>query len=165
MQPITQQSAGFTCHCCLQMTVRLILLCSTQAPPSTPLGLVLHFATIPHHTILTSDHHNLQSLHSVMLHLEWLRVVCFSTTGGHYCTVSKVSYPVLLVQVCFYVFLPVFHSSLDPGQMYTVDVLTQSGIRPDEFPSTSHSAGPLQFWTRRLYIIFQCLAVSKFRMY
>ncbi|XP_010768139.1 sushi, nidogen and EGF-like domain-containing protein 1 [Notothenia coriiceps] len=34
--------------------------------------------------------------------------------------------------------------------MYTVDVLTQSGIRPDEFPSTSHSAGPLQFWTRPL---------------
>uniref|UniRef100_A0A3B4VL62 Sushi, nidogen and EGF-like domain-containing protein 1 n=1 Tax=Seriola dumerili TaxID=41447 RepID=A0A3B4VL62_SERDU len=41
-------------------------------------------------------------------------------------------------------------SSLRPGQMYTVDVLTQSGIRPDEFPSTSHSAGPLQFWTRPL---------------
>uniref|UniRef100_A0A3P8UNW3 Sushi, nidogen and EGF-like domain-containing protein 1 n=1 Tax=Cynoglossus semilaevis TaxID=244447 RepID=A0A3P8UNW3_CYNSE len=39
-------------------------------------------------------------------------------------------------------------SSLFPGQMYTVDVLTQSGIRPDEFPSTSHSAGPLPFWTR-----------------
>ncbi|KAM8874516.1 sushi, nidogen and EGF-like domain-containing protein 1 isoform 2-T2 [Spinachia spinachia] len=41
-------------------------------------------------------------------------------------------------------------SSLVPGQMYTVDVMTQSGIRPDEFPSTSHSAGPLQFWTRPL---------------
>ncbi|KAK1896798.1 Sushi nidogen and EGF-like domain containing protein 1 [Dissostichus eleginoides] len=41
-------------------------------------------------------------------------------------------------------------SALLPGQMYTVDVLTQSGIRPDEFPSTSHSAGPLQFWTRPL---------------
>nr|XP_020465574.1 sushi, nidogen and EGF-like domain-containing protein 1 isoform X2 [Monopterus albus] len=41
-------------------------------------------------------------------------------------------------------------SSLSAGQMYTVDVLTQSGIRPDEFPSTSHSAGPLQFWTRPL---------------
>ncbi|XP_068447252.1 sushi, nidogen and EGF-like domain-containing protein 1 isoform X3 [Clinocottus analis] len=41
-------------------------------------------------------------------------------------------------------------SSLLPGQMYTVDVLTQSGVRPDEFPSTSHSAGPLQFWTRPL---------------
>uniref|UniRef100_A0A8D2ZIQ1 Sushi, nidogen and EGF-like domains 1 n=1 Tax=Scophthalmus maximus TaxID=52904 RepID=A0A8D2ZIQ1_SCOMX len=41
-------------------------------------------------------------------------------------------------------------SSLLPGQMYTVDVLTQSGIRPDEFPSTSHSAGPLAFWTRPL---------------
>ncbi|CAG5861826.1 unnamed protein product [Menidia menidia] len=41
-------------------------------------------------------------------------------------------------------------SSLQPGQMYTVDVLTQSGIRPDDFPSTSHSAGPLQFWTRPL---------------
>ncbi|XP_055363642.1 sushi, nidogen and EGF-like domain-containing protein 1 isoform X2 [Betta splendens] len=41
-------------------------------------------------------------------------------------------------------------SSLLAGQMYTVDVLTQSGIRPDEFPSTSHSAGPLQFWTRPL---------------
>uniref|UniRef100_A0AAQ5Y1A3 Sushi, nidogen and EGF-like domain-containing protein 1 n=1 Tax=Amphiprion ocellaris TaxID=80972 RepID=A0AAQ5Y1A3_AMPOC len=40
--------------------------------------------------------------------------------------------------------------SLLPGQMYTVDVLTQSGIRADEFPSTSHSAGPLQFWTRPL---------------
>ncbi|XP_038138318.1 sushi, nidogen and EGF-like domain-containing protein 1 [Cyprinodon tularosa] len=39
-------------------------------------------------------------------------------------------------------------SSLKAGHMYTVDVLTQSGIRPDEFPSTSHSAGPLQFWTR-----------------
>uniref|UniRef100_A0A4W5KRE2 Fibronectin type-III domain-containing protein n=1 Tax=Hucho hucho TaxID=62062 RepID=A0A4W5KRE2_9TELE len=38
-------------------------------------------------------------------------------------------------------------SSLLPGQMYTVDVLTQSGIRPDESPSTSHSAGPLQVWT------------------
>lgn len=42
-------------------------------------------------------------------------------------------------------------SSLLPGQTYTVDVLTQSGIRPDEFPSTSHSAGPLQFWTSRLH--------------
>ncbi|XP_041862481.1 sushi, nidogen and EGF-like domain-containing protein 1 isoform X2 [Melanotaenia boesemani] len=41
-------------------------------------------------------------------------------------------------------------SSLQPSQMYTVDVVTQSGIRPDEFPSTSHSAGPLQFWTRPL---------------
>ncbi|XP_006790497.1 sushi, nidogen and EGF-like domain-containing protein 1 isoform X1 [Neolamprologus brichardi] len=41
-------------------------------------------------------------------------------------------------------------SSLQPGQMYTVDVLTQSGIRPDEFPSMSHSAGPLSFWTRPL---------------
>ncbi|XP_047442765.1 sushi, nidogen and EGF-like domain-containing protein 1 isoform X2 [Mugil cephalus] len=40
--------------------------------------------------------------------------------------------------------------SLQPGQMYTVDVLTQSGIRPDEFPSTSHSVGPLRFWTRPL---------------
>uniref|UniRef100_A0A3P9PLS5 Sushi, nidogen and EGF like domains 1 n=1 Tax=Poecilia reticulata TaxID=8081 RepID=A0A3P9PLS5_POERE len=39
-------------------------------------------------------------------------------------------------------------SSLQVAHMYTVDVLTQSGIRPDEFPSTSHSAGPLQFWTR-----------------
>ncbi|XP_029551271.1 sushi, nidogen and EGF-like domain-containing protein 1 isoform X2 [Salmo trutta] len=42
-------------------------------------------------------------------------------------------------------------SSLLPGQMYTVDVLTQSGIGPDESPSsTSHSAGPLQVWTRPL---------------
>ncbi|XP_034035125.1 sushi, nidogen and EGF-like domain-containing protein 1 [Thalassophryne amazonica] len=41
-------------------------------------------------------------------------------------------------------------SSLLPGHMYTVDALTQSGIGPDEFPSTSHSAGPLQFWTRPL---------------
>ncbi|XP_056132458.1 LOW QUALITY PROTEIN: sushi, nidogen and EGF-like domain-containing protein 1 [Lampris incognitus] len=41
-------------------------------------------------------------------------------------------------------------SSLLPGQLYTVDVLAQSGIRPDEFPSTSHSAGPLQIWTRPL---------------
>uniref|UniRef100_A0A3Q3WAJ4 Sushi, nidogen and EGF-like domain-containing protein 1 n=1 Tax=Mola mola TaxID=94237 RepID=A0A3Q3WAJ4_MOLML len=38
-------------------------------------------------------------------------------------------------------------SPLLPGHMYTVDLLTQSGIRPDEFPSTSHSAGPLRFWT------------------
>ncbi|XP_061593558.1 sushi, nidogen and EGF-like domain-containing protein 1 isoform X1 [Cololabis saira] len=41
-------------------------------------------------------------------------------------------------------------SSLLPAQVYTVDVLTQSGMKPDEFPSTSHSAGPLQFWTRPL---------------
>ncbi|XP_026013617.1 sushi, nidogen and EGF-like domain-containing protein 1 isoform X2 [Astatotilapia calliptera] len=41
-------------------------------------------------------------------------------------------------------------SSLQPGQMYTVDVLTQSGIRPDEFPSMSHSPGPLSFWTKPL---------------
>ncbi|XP_029904625.1 sushi, nidogen and EGF-like domain-containing protein 1 [Myripristis murdjan] len=41
-------------------------------------------------------------------------------------------------------------SSLLPGQMYTVDMMTQSGTRPDEFPSTSHSAGPLQVWTRPL---------------
>ncbi|XP_070401978.1 sushi, nidogen and EGF-like domain-containing protein 1 isoform X2 [Nothobranchius furzeri] len=39
-------------------------------------------------------------------------------------------------------------SLLQAAQMYTVDVLTQSGLRPDEFPSTSHSAGPLHFWTR-----------------
>uniref|UniRef100_A0A3B4AQ58 Sushi, nidogen and EGF-like domain-containing protein 1 n=1 Tax=Periophthalmus magnuspinnatus TaxID=409849 RepID=A0A3B4AQ58_9GOBI len=41
-------------------------------------------------------------------------------------------------------------SSLLPGHKYTVDVLTQSGVRSDEFPSTSHSAGPLSFWTRPL---------------
>ncbi|XP_061680966.1 rootletin isoform X3 [Syngnathoides biaculeatus] len=41
-------------------------------------------------------------------------------------------------------------SSLLPAHMYTVDVLTQSGLKPDDFPSTSHSAGPLQFWTRPL---------------
>ncbi|XP_076872164.1 LOW QUALITY PROTEIN: sushi, nidogen and EGF-like domain-containing protein 1, partial [Brachyhypopomus gauderio] len=41
-------------------------------------------------------------------------------------------------------------SSLLPGQMYTVDVLTQSGFRPDDLPSTSHSPGPLDFWTRPL---------------
>lgn len=41
-------------------------------------------------------------------------------------------------------------SSLLPGQMYTVDVFSQSGIRAEEFPSTSHSAGPLQIWTRPL---------------
>ncbi|XP_077390200.1 uncharacterized protein sned1 isoform X5 [Festucalex cinctus] len=41
-------------------------------------------------------------------------------------------------------------SSLLPAHMYTVDVLTQSGLRPDEFPSTSRSAGPLRFWTRPL---------------
>uniref|UniRef100_A0A8C6TT76 Sushi, nidogen and EGF-like domain-containing protein 1 n=1 Tax=Neogobius melanostomus TaxID=47308 RepID=A0A8C6TT76_9GOBI len=41
-------------------------------------------------------------------------------------------------------------SSLLPGYKYTVEVLTQSGVRPDEFPSTSHSAGPLHFWTRPL---------------
>ncbi|KAJ0065223.1 hypothetical protein NL108_006584, partial [Boleophthalmus pectinirostris] len=41
-------------------------------------------------------------------------------------------------------------SSLLPGHKYTVDVLSQSGVRPDEFPSTSHSAGPLNFWTRPL---------------
>ncbi|KAK1796779.1 hypothetical protein P4O66_009793, partial [Electrophorus voltai] len=41
-------------------------------------------------------------------------------------------------------------SSLIPGQMYTVDVLTQSGVRPDDLPSTSHSAGLLHFWTRPL---------------
>ena len=31
--------------------------------------------------------------------------------------------------------------------MYTVDVVTQSGVRPEELPSTSHSAGPLLVWT------------------
>ncbi|XP_051928957.1 sushi, nidogen and EGF-like domain-containing protein 1 isoform X1 [Hippocampus zosterae] len=41
-------------------------------------------------------------------------------------------------------------SSLLPAHKYTVDVLTQSGLRPDEFPSTSHSAGPLHFWTKPL---------------
>ncbi|XP_066565247.1 sushi, nidogen and EGF-like domain-containing protein 1 [Amia ocellicauda] len=41
-------------------------------------------------------------------------------------------------------------SSLQPGQMYTLDVLMQSGINPAELPSTSHSAGPLQVWTRPL---------------
>ncbi|XP_077463845.1 sushi, nidogen and EGF-like domain-containing protein 1 isoform X2 [Stigmatopora argus] len=41
-------------------------------------------------------------------------------------------------------------SSLLPAQMYTVDVLTQSGLRPDEFPSTSRSSGPLRFWTKPL---------------
>ncbi|KAM6963106.1 sushi, nidogen and EGF-like domain-containing protein 1 [Aplochiton taeniatus] len=41
-------------------------------------------------------------------------------------------------------------SSLLPGQAYTVDVWTQSGVRPDDFPATSHSAGPLSFWTRPL---------------
>lgn len=46
-------------------------------------------------------------------------------------------------------FLSVSPSSLNPGLMYMVDVLTQSGVRADEFPSTSHSAGPLHFWTRK----------------
>uniref|UniRef100_A0A8C9V4C8 Sushi, nidogen and EGF like domains 1 n=1 Tax=Scleropages formosus TaxID=113540 RepID=A0A8C9V4C8_SCLFO len=41
-------------------------------------------------------------------------------------------------------------SSLLPGQLYTVDVITQSGLRPEELPSTSHSAGPLHVWTRPL---------------
>ncbi|KAL4630710.1 sushi, nidogen and EGF-like domain-containing protein 1 [Arapaima gigas] len=41
-------------------------------------------------------------------------------------------------------------SSLLPGQLYTVDVLTQSGLRPEDLPSTSHSAGPLHVWTRPL---------------
>ncbi|XP_069053640.1 sushi, nidogen and EGF-like domain-containing protein 1 isoform X2 [Lepisosteus oculatus] len=41
-------------------------------------------------------------------------------------------------------------SSLLPGQMYTVDVLTQSGQKPDELPSFSHSAGPLHVWTKPL---------------
>ncbi|MCJ8729669.1 hypothetical protein PDJAM_G00109160 [Pangasius djambal] len=41
-------------------------------------------------------------------------------------------------------------SSLLPGQMYTVDVLTQSGLRPEDLPSTSHSSGPLHFWTKPL---------------
>uniref|UniRef100_A0AAV2KYH3 Sushi, nidogen and EGF-like domain-containing protein 1 n=1 Tax=Knipowitschia caucasica TaxID=637954 RepID=A0AAV2KYH3_KNICA len=40
--------------------------------------------------------------------------------------------------------------SLLPGHKYTVEVLTQSGVRPDEFPSISHSAEPLTFWTRPL---------------
>ncbi|KAG7248971.1 hypothetical protein CRUP_009292, partial [Coryphaenoides rupestris] len=41
-------------------------------------------------------------------------------------------------------------SSLLPGQMYTVEVLTQSGVRAEEFPSTSRPAGPLHIWTRPL---------------
>uniref|UniRef100_A0A9J8A474 Sushi, nidogen and EGF-like domains 1 n=2 Tax=Cyprinus carpio TaxID=7962 RepID=A0A9J8A474_CYPCA len=40
--------------------------------------------------------------------------------------------------------------TLLPGQMYTVDVVTQSGLRPEDLPSTSKSAGPLHFWTRPL---------------
>lgn len=52
-------------------------------------------------------------------------------------------------------------SSLHPGQMYTVDVVTQSGIRPDEFPSTSHSAGPLQFWTSTFHRIISNMWDSK----
>nr|XP_023657699.1 sushi, nidogen and EGF-like domain-containing protein 1 isoform X2 [Paramormyrops kingsleyae] len=39
-------------------------------------------------------------------------------------------------------------SSLLPGHMYTVDVQTQSGLRPEDLPSTGHSAGPLHIWTR-----------------
>ncbi|XP_056460177.1 sushi, nidogen and EGF-like domain-containing protein 1 [Gadus chalcogrammus] len=41
-------------------------------------------------------------------------------------------------------------SSLLPGQMYTLEVLTQSGVRAEEFPSTSRPAGPLHIWTRPL---------------
>ncbi|XP_057193176.1 sushi, nidogen and EGF-like domain-containing protein 1 isoform X11 [Triplophysa rosa] len=41
-------------------------------------------------------------------------------------------------------------STLLPGQMYTIDVVTQSGLRPEDLPSTSKSAGPLHFWTRPL---------------
>uniref|UniRef100_A0A668A7E5 Sushi, nidogen and EGF like domains 1 n=1 Tax=Myripristis murdjan TaxID=586833 RepID=A0A668A7E5_9TELE len=54
------------------------------------------------------------------------------------------------VHVTTFVHLLLSRSSLLPGQMYTVDMMTQSGTRPDEFPSTSHSAGPLQVWTRPL---------------
>uniref|UniRef100_A0A9J7ZNY4 Sushi, nidogen and EGF-like domains 1 n=1 Tax=Cyprinus carpio carpio TaxID=630221 RepID=A0A9J7ZNY4_CYPCA len=46
--------------------------------------------------------------------------------------------------------LCVTHSTLLPGQMYTIDVVTQSGLRPEDLPSTSKSAGPLHFWTRPL---------------
>ncbi|KAL2090413.1 hypothetical protein ACEWY4_015101 [Coilia grayii] len=41
-------------------------------------------------------------------------------------------------------------SSLLPGQMYTLDAVTQSGLRPEELPSTSHLAGPVLVWTRPL---------------
>ncbi|TRZ01643.1 hypothetical protein DNTS_012302 [Danionella cerebrum] len=34
--------------------------------------------------------------------------------------------------------------------MYTVDIITQSGLHPEDLPSTSKSAGPLHFWTRPL---------------
>uniref|UniRef100_A0A672SV00 Sushi, nidogen and EGF like domains 1 n=1 Tax=Sinocyclocheilus grahami TaxID=75366 RepID=A0A672SV00_SINGR len=40
--------------------------------------------------------------------------------------------------------------TLLPGQMYTVDVVTQTGLRPEDLPSSSKSAGPLHFWTRPL---------------
>ncbi|KAA0713117.1 Sushi, nidogen and EGF-like domain-containing protein 1 [Triplophysa tibetana] len=36
------------------------------------------------------------------------------------------------------------------SQMYTIDVVTQSGLHPEDLPSTSKSAGPLHFWTRPL---------------
>ncbi|XP_053355426.1 sushi, nidogen and EGF-like domain-containing protein 1 isoform X2 [Clarias gariepinus] len=41
-------------------------------------------------------------------------------------------------------------SSLLPGQKYTLDVLTQSGLRPEDLPASSHSSGPLHFWTKPL---------------
>uniref|UniRef100_A0A8C2D1U9 Sushi, nidogen and EGF-like domains 1 n=1 Tax=Cyprinus carpio TaxID=7962 RepID=A0A8C2D1U9_CYPCA len=67
-----------------------------------------------------------------------------------FCTyMVTMSHPVSLAQ-WFPILLCVTHSTLLPGQMYTVDVVTQSGLRPEDLPSTSKSAGPLHFWTRPL---------------
>ncbi|XP_028650648.1 sushi, nidogen and EGF-like domain-containing protein 1 isoform X1 [Erpetoichthys calabaricus] len=40
--------------------------------------------------------------------------------------------------------------SLVPGQMYTVDIVTQSGLKPEQLPTVSQSAGPIRLWTRPL---------------
>ncbi|XP_058846070.1 sushi, nidogen and EGF-like domain-containing protein 1 isoform X3 [Acipenser ruthenus] len=40
--------------------------------------------------------------------------------------------------------------SLLPGEMYTVDIVTQSGLKPEELPTVSQSVGPIRLWTRPL---------------
>ncbi|KAG2462125.1 SNED1 protein, partial [Polypterus senegalus] len=40
--------------------------------------------------------------------------------------------------------------SLVPGQMYTMDIVTQSGLKPEQLPTVSQSAGPIRLWTKPL---------------
>jgi len=162
-----QPSVGCAFLCGPQMAARLALPCSTPAPQSTPSGGVLRCATstdnpeVESYALICSIlcvHQMVLMRRSTLDGFEWYTSYSHERALFNLCLMlsavlrgwwGQVSF------VCCSAIFSLFSSSLLPGLMYTVDVLTQSGVGPDEFPSTSHSAGPLRFWTSKSHVIIQ----------